>query len=1088
MNVVSRGSSSIPPPTWGWGDHNTGVGGGYEMTTTTITNSANSIVYVNAIKNLVNSSGTGCAQVLVDDPSFVFANPPKLMWANPVQPRRASTCVFEVVPPPASSLTNKEHGSATLHVSITPFASKSFPKVCHVATSTSSSFGFVDLGDVWPLQKPQTGVEQCFEVPALDAKKFVQLSFYGCSDLTMAHRIARIAVYYSFPAPPTPTPQRRGRAQANPASAERTPSESRFRSSLRMSMSPEALSPTVGESVVPSKRAASPVGAVAMVAAAKGPMMSAAAPPAWHSPGQHERSPQHNHDKYIVAAAHRCPPPASSGSLDGTMCREIDIESESTFVSDVCVTMEKFEQVDDDDDDDDGVCSPSPARPTQLAASRNYNKHNNDEQQQRNEFFSLDRVREDDAWDADVVTIDATPSPPMARRQYWSTSTDGNSSSKKTHNSVVDGCEEELVSPPPPPPPAPSSSPSSPTTTKTKWAQSVMSSEIQCAAGVVQGHRSPGSSSPSASPTSHRRRDEVVLVMTPRQMTSSPAVVLADVAPAAQYNNNNNDEMDASVDNVVIAEFECDANDDDRHDNTEHMDGQNDATQLIVVDSSYASVDHNDDDDNERNLSRESTLRKIHQEGSPKKKWYEASGCVLVDDYETTSIVMSPDTSATELPAAATLERAAPRNHPATTQKTFNEPINTQQQQQNGVTTTQRFLTPQRKIYQPTAPSPGFGQMPSPSTTTTTSATFDASSRAWSLLVVALARRSKSASATAKDEQVTPLDIFRFFDTLPCWQQVIYEAYSTAENVPPRNVLCKLFDEMAAAGVWPGLLSAHTAGEVSGEDLGRLVLHLASNDLRAWRVLLRLQQPTSASSRNCSVSPSPPHSSSNNHSTAWSSRGRERPPLPVPRRPAPAVPTSSTSEKRNITTKTDGGAPTLPLFNASHGSDQESPRQNRAQQNEGKGTAFISDQILRQMCSGGGFRKYHTNSNGSVRRVLCLDADAHAIRWKKPSDTDYPSNNVLPLTSVVDLVLGVNAGSFVSRPQHLREVKNSNMCLTIFLHDPSGGKGERTLDLEAVHPDDFDAWVLGVQFLCQASLQRRGRRFVTWNDLDRLRK
>eukprot|EP00759_Apiculatamorpha_spiralis_P043961 PhF_6_TR41098/c0_g1_i1/m.62251 len=148
----------------------------------------------NAIKGIQSAGGSGCSHIIVTDVNSELGRgdqKQKLCWTNSVLHNRPTTCVLELINP-ATPKTRKEFSQVV--ISVTPWAAKSFPRTCTIATSAHAAFGFRHLA-LWELEPPSS-VQQSITLPISDIDKFLSLSFLGCSDLTMVHRIARLSVQY----------------------------------------------------------------------------------------------------------------------------------------------------------------------------------------------------------------------------------------------------------------------------------------------------------------------------------------------------------------------------------------------------------------------------------------------------------------------------------------------------------------------------------------------------------------------------------------------------------------------------------------------------------------------------------------------------------------------------------------------------------------------------------------------------------------------------------------------------------------------------------------------------------------------------
>ena len=110
---------------------------------------------------------------------------------------------------------------------------------------------------------------------------------------------------------------------------------------------------------------------------------------------------------------------------------------------------------------------------------------------------------------------------------------------------------------------------------------------------------------------------------------------------------------------------------------------------------------------------------------------------------------------------------------------------------------------------------------------------------------------------------------------------------------------------------------------------------------------------------------------------------------------------------------------------------------------------------------GGEFWKYHYRQVSRPTRVHMqlltntLDATKDVIVWKDVGDRDWCAS--VAVTDIVDVKKGPSSRTF---EENLSSIINPNMCISIYTRG-------RTLDIEAVHPEDFKIWVQGLMYLAE---------------------
>ena len=114
---------------------------------------------------------------------------------------------------------------------------------------------------------------------------------------------------------------------------------------------------------------------------------------------------------------------------------------------------------------------------------------------------------------------------------------------------------------------------------------------------------------------------------------------------------------------------------------------------------------------------------------------------------------------------------------------------------------------------------------------------------------------------------------------------------------------------------------------------------------------------------------------------------------------------------------------------------------------------------LQMMSSGAEFWKYHYRQSGRpsriVLRLLGTGAD-RVFAWKDAGDREFAAS--IAVTDITEVRRGPGSRTF---SENQSSIINPNMCFTIYTRG-------RTLDLEAVHPEDLKIWVNGIRGILES--------------------
>ena len=115
---------------------------------------------------------------------------------------------------------------------------------------------------------------------------------------------------------------------------------------------------------------------------------------------------------------------------------------------------------------------------------------------------------------------------------------------------------------------------------------------------------------------------------------------------------------------------------------------------------------------------------------------------------------------------------------------------------------------------------------------------------------------------------------------------------------------------------------------------------------------------------------------------------------------------------------------------------------------------------IHMMTRGGEFWKYHYRQVGRPSRVkvqLLGTGDDRALGWRDVGDREFAAS--IAVTDVTEVRKGPGSRTFA---ENQGSIINPNMCFTVYTRG-------RTLDLEAVHPEDLKIWVSGIRHLVNSA-------------------
>eukprot|EP01064_Diplonema_japonicum_P006842 TRINITY_DN14672_c0_g2_i1.p1 TRINITY_DN14672_c0_g2~~TRINITY_DN14672_c0_g2_i1.p1 ORF type:complete len:290 (+),score=36.52 TRINITY_DN14672_c0_g2_i1:47-916(+) len=115
---------------------------------------------------------------------------------------------------------------------------------------------------------------------------------------------------------------------------------------------------------------------------------------------------------------------------------------------------------------------------------------------------------------------------------------------------------------------------------------------------------------------------------------------------------------------------------------------------------------------------------------------------------------------------------------------------------------------------------------------------------------------------------------------------------------------------------------------------------------------------------------------------------------------------------------------------------------------------------MQMMSRGGEFWKYHYRQVGRPSRVMVRligTGDDRAFAWKDVGDREFAA--LISVSDVTEVKKGPGSRTFA---ENQASIINPNMCFTIYTRG-------RTLDLEAVHPEDLKIWVSGIRHLLNSA-------------------
>eukprot|EP01065_Artemidia_motanka_P033692 TRINITY_DN40718_c0_g1_i1.p1 TRINITY_DN40718_c0_g1~~TRINITY_DN40718_c0_g1_i1.p1 ORF type:complete len:297 (+),score=75.08 TRINITY_DN40718_c0_g1_i1:54-944(+) len=119
---------------------------------------------------------------------------------------------------------------------------------------------------------------------------------------------------------------------------------------------------------------------------------------------------------------------------------------------------------------------------------------------------------------------------------------------------------------------------------------------------------------------------------------------------------------------------------------------------------------------------------------------------------------------------------------------------------------------------------------------------------------------------------------------------------------------------------------------------------------------------------------------------------------------------------------------------------------------------YAAQQMMRQ---GAEFWKYHYRQVGRPARVVVQllgnGPEDQVIAWKDHGDRDFAAS--VSVNDIIDVRKGPHSRTFMENQQ---SIINPSMCFSIYTRG-------RTLDLEAVHPEDLKVWFAGVRHMLSSS-------------------
>jgi len=132
-----------------------------------------------------------------------------------------------------------------------------------------------------------------------------------------------------------------------------------------------------------------------------------------------------------------------------------------------------------------------------------------------------------------------------------------------------------------------------------------------------------------------------------------------------------------------------------------------------------------------------------------------------------------------------------------------------------------------------------------------------------------------------------------------------------------------------------------------------------------------------------------------------------------------------------------------------------------------RGTDVDIYSAQQMMQSGAEFWKYHYRQVGRPSRVMVQllgsNPSEMVIAWRDHGEREYAAS--VAISDIMEIRKGPDSRTFV---ENQTSIMNPSMCFSIYTRG-------RTLDLEAVHPEDLKVWVSGLkQLLPHAHKDREG--------------
>eukprot|EP01063_Lacrimia_lanifica_P039525 TRINITY_DN8699_c0_g3_i1.p2 TRINITY_DN8699_c0_g3~~TRINITY_DN8699_c0_g3_i1.p2 ORF type:complete len:295 (+),score=96.93 TRINITY_DN8699_c0_g3_i1:51-935(+) len=126
----------------------------------------------------------------------------------------------------------------------------------------------------------------------------------------------------------------------------------------------------------------------------------------------------------------------------------------------------------------------------------------------------------------------------------------------------------------------------------------------------------------------------------------------------------------------------------------------------------------------------------------------------------------------------------------------------------------------------------------------------------------------------------------------------------------------------------------------------------------------------------------------------------------------------------------------------------------------------MEGESFRLMTRGGEFWKYHYRQTGQPSRVvvrLLGTGKEQVLAWKDVGDREYAAS--IAVCDITEVRKGTGSRTFAENQQY---VGNGGLCFSIYTRG-------RTLDLEAIHPEDYKLWIAGLKRLIETNPRGAGQ-------------